>query len=347
MDKRITLEMQRTQMGAALQMEAYIKANETGRRGLQDREEAREYMRLIVRTWKEVSSEERKKKIEIAKTNEETDKESGKDVGREDGIEEMEVEKEQEKEKAQTNGTKKKAEEEAGTKGKRRKGKEADRKKESENEEWEREIEKEKEEQMKRKQEQEEQENMEIWRQYEAQAEESMEEDTREPRKEQYQASTQEENTTETTEKKEGGKGKNQYLVKNWKEKSRAEQKKETKEIAGFRKSTEERGAEDILVYEWWKGGRVYRHEIERGILKNRLKLLKTWARMNQELVEKRKRGLENKENPEKQGKQTIRTNKEKCYICSMAMEIGTVGWKIEARNNKKGGSFSYQRGLA
>ena len=78
MDKRITLEMQRTQMGAALQMEAYIKANEKGRRWLQDREEAREYMRLIVRTWKEVSSEERKKKIEIAKTNEEIDGESGK-----------------------------------------------------------------------------------------------------------------------------------------------------------------------------------------------------------------------------------------------------------------------------
>ena len=60
--------------------------------------------------------------------------------------------------------------------------------------------------------------------------------------------------------------------------------------------------------------------------------------------MEKRKRGEENKETPEKQGKQTIRTNKEKCYICSKAMEIGTVGWKIEARNNKKRGSFSYQR---
>ena len=66
---------------------------------------------------------------------------------------------------------------------------------------------------------------------------------------------------------------------------------------------------------------------------------------MDQGLVEKRKIGEENKETtPEKQGKQTIRTNKEKCYICSKAMEIGTVGWKIEARNNKKRGSFSYQR---
>lgn len=205
--------------------------------------------------------------------------------------------------------------------------------------EWEREIEKEREEEQKGKR-QEEMEEEKEWRQLEEQTGEIRRNWEKGKMNIESKGELEQKPAAVTVDKKgnKESKGEKRKIItgKANENKSRAQENKETREKAGFKKSREETGAEETIRHEWIKGGKVYRNEIEMGALRNRIKLLATWARVNQRLDVKRKLREENKEETEGQNKRMTIEFKTRCTKCETDMEIGKEG----IRDNQKKGKW-------